>query len=227
MSNWFTNRNGKNPAIPQWKAYEALSFSRKRQKKRPIEATRFVVFDTETTGLNYQQDRILSIGAVSVINGQIDLSNTFEKFLIQDFAPAPESIPIHGILPQTILAGSSEAETLGAFLDYVGDSILVGHHVGFDLAITNVALQRHGCGKLRNQNLDTKMLALRVEHVLKTSFYRPDDYTLDALCMRFKLTPSDRHTASGDAYLTALLLLKLLYRLKLREVHTLGALLGS
>ncbi|MBR9921642.1 MAG: 3'-5' exonuclease [Bacteroidetes bacterium] len=222
---WFFNRNRHSDPLPEWESYLQHDFSRKRQKKMHLEETRFVVFDTETTGLNHQTDRILSFGAVGILDGKIDLGNVFEKFLVQDFAPAPESIPIHGILPKSTQWGVTEADALGAFLDYIGNAVLVGHHVGFDLAITNVALKRHGCGKLRNLHLDTRDLALRVEHVLRTRFYRPEDYTLDALCERFELTPSDRHTSSGDAYLTAILLLKFMYRLKTRGVETLSELL--
>lgn len=204
--------------IPAWKDYQHKMAHQSWNKKTPLEEIRFVVFDTETTGLDPKKDRILSIGAVTVKAGKINLGHTFELYLQQEEISGKESIPIHGILPSRGQTGTLETKALGLFLEYIGDAVLVGQHVAFDLAIINEALKRHGAARLRNRKLDTMNLALRVEHVLKTRFYRPEDYSLDALCDRFGIEKSDRHTATGDAYITALLLLKFLHRLKQRGV---------
>jgi DNA polymerase-3 subunit epsilon len=222
IRNLFRRRRKGPLQIPAWNTYQEQMAQKSWNKKTLLEEIRFVVFDTETTGLDHKNDRILSIGAVMVQAGNIDLSKTFELYLQQNEVTGKESIPIHGILPSRGQEGVPETEALGAFLDYVGDAVLVGQHVGFDLAIVNESLNRHGAGRLRNRHLDTMNLALRVEHVLKTRFYRPEDYSLDALCDRFGIEASDRHTATGDAFITALLLLKFLHRLKQRGVKNLA-----
>ncbi|MCB9284385.1 MAG: 3'-5' exonuclease [Lewinellaceae bacterium] len=195
-------------------------------KNTPLEEVCFVVFDTETTGLNPRIDRILSIGAVRVKGEQIDLNRSFEHILQQTDIPINrEAIGIHGIMPGESRTGKEEVEALADFVSFIGNSILVGHHLHFDVSILNEALRRHKAGKLKNPAIDTRQLAVRLEKGLVPSDHKPGQYSLDALCQRYQITTSDRHTAAGDAYITAILLLKLLSRLKKRGVKTLGQLL--
>ena len=65
----------------------------------PINETRFVVFDTETTGFNKMKDRILSIGAVALLNNTIHVNDGFEVYLKQNVFN-PETVHIHGILKE-------------------------------------------------------------------------------------------------------------------------------
>ena len=195
-------------------------------KNTPLEEVCFVVFDTETTGLNPRTDRILSIGGVRVKGEQIDLNRNFERVLQQPDVPINrEAIGIHGILPGESKTGEEEDAALADFVSFIGNSILVGHHLLFDISILNEALRRHKAGKLKNRTLDTRQLAIRLEKGLVAADHKPGQYSLDALCQRYQITTSDRHTAAGDAYITAILLLKLLSRLKKRGVKTLGQLL--
>jgi len=100
--------------------------------------------------------------------------------------------------------------------------VLVGHHLRFDISILNEALKKRHAGKLRNPLIDTRDLALRVEKGRGGHDDQPGNYSLDALCQRYHIPGSDRHTAAGDAYITAILLLKLLGRLRKRGVIKLG-----
>ncbi len=204
-----------------WAAYLAANAG-KRDKRTPLEELRFVVFDTETTGLDVRKDRILSIGAVCVQHNQIDLSKGFECFVRQARVGTAESVTIHGILNHSVEAGIKEPTALEQFISYIGDAILVGQHVGFDVAILEAALQRYYPGlKLKNQTLDTAALAIRLEKQRNPYLVvNPTEYSLDALCSRLNISLSDRHTAAGDAYITAVLLVKLLSRLKARGVRT-------
>ena len=91
--NWFRKKY-KDDDPDYWKAY-VDSFDKKA--KKPIHETRFVAFDTETTGFDKKEDRILSIGAVEIINKTIRASNTFEIYIKQEVFK-PETVKIHGIL---------------------------------------------------------------------------------------------------------------------------------
>lgn len=223
MFKWLKNRQKQALEPDFWRAYEAR-FRHKPDRKQSIESVSFVVFDTETTGLDIRRDRILSIGAVRIENRVIDLSASFECLVRQDRRNGGrESIPIHGILPIERPDSLDEEQAVQAFLDYVGNSVLVGHHVLFDTGMINEALKRMGLGKLKNRYLDTARLALR----LQTGPYRqPGQYPgLDQLCDQYGILPDDRHTAAGDAFLTAILFLKLLHQLKGRGVRNLEDLL--
>jgi len=228
LFNFFKRKKKFKPPPPDapdyWHRYCAL-FEQKQDRNLSITDTRFVVFDTETTGLDTQKDRILSIGAVSVKQLQINLAEAFECLIQQNAIGTADTITIHGILAQDIEEGLSEAEAVQQFVEYIGDAILVGHHINFDLGIFNQALQRILGDQLRNTVLDTARLAIRFEHLRHTYNVVPAYYTLDALCDRYQIPKSDRHTAAGDAYITAILFLKLTTRLQERGVHSLGDLL--
>jgi DNA polymerase-3 subunit epsilon len=143
------------PAPAFWEAY--LEANRQvLSKKLPLEEVCFVVFDTETTGLNPRSDRLLSIGAVKVLGDKILTDAPFERTIRQEHLPHHrEAIGVHGILPGQSLAGQDETQALREFLSYTGNAVLVGHHLRFDVSILNEALKRCHAGKLRNPLIDT------------------------------------------------------------------------
>jgi DNA polymerase-3 subunit epsilon len=218
-------QNKKKEAVDETLQAYIDSFKNSYSNNTPIEEIRFVVFDTETTGLDISKDLILSIGAVSVCNNQIDISDRFECYVKQFYAPKQETVAVHGILGRHPAEGGQEGEVLKKFIQYIGSSVLVAHHAAFDVGIINVALQKANWKKLLNKTLDTAFLARRVSH--STYFERPGTFGLDTLCQLYQIPMSDRHTAAGDAFITAILLLKLLARLKKRGVNTLGDLIRN
>ena len=127
---------------------------------RPIESERFVVLDTETTGFDYENDRILCIGAITLENGVINLQNVFEHYMDQEHFDKT-SVQIHGIIRSDVLDHKTEIQVLKLFLDYVGDSIIIAHHALFDITMINNALKRNGMDTLKNKTLDTASLYKR------------------------------------------------------------------
>ena len=202
MLNWFKHKD-----YPEyWKTYSNYF---KRKQSIELNTARFIIFDTETTGLNPSTDRILSIGAISVIGNKIDVSNSLEMYLKQQTFNA-ETVEIHGILKEGNISKIEEKEAIIQFLNYIKDAILVAHHTAFDIAMVNEALKRLKLPKLKNKSLDTGKL------FKKTTLHKTNDkhYGLDELCDIFSLKKHDRHTASGDAYITALVFLKIISYLK-------------
>ena len=122
-----------------------------------IEETRFVVLDTETTGFDYENDRILCIGALALQNGIISVQDSFEIYLQQDHYDK-STAQIHGILRDFILKRPTELEALEQFLAFLGDSIIIAHHTIFDVTMINKALERNGLPQLGNKTLDTAYL---------------------------------------------------------------------
>ena len=127
-----------------------------------------------------------------------------ECYVVQEVFNS-ETVKIHGLLKEGALNKITEEEATRQFLAYVQDAVLVAHHAGFDVAMINGALKRQGLPKLKNKVIDTGYLFQKTE--LDT---RAQHFGLDALAKRFSIPLHDRHTASGDAYITALLFLKIL-----------------
>lgn len=175
----------------------------------PVDEVRFVVLDSETTGLNPRTDRLITIGAVAVRGGEILLDDAFDA-LIQ-VGENTSAVAVHGVTRDESRAGLDEPDALERFLDYLRDGVIVGHHIGHDVATFDAAYERHWGARLLNRSMDTMDLTLHLE---KDGAFagRPPirRFTLDALCELFGVIPHDRHTASGDAFITAQVLLRLL-----------------
>jgi len=203
-----------NPNWPEWYQKYFSDLPAKKKTDALLIDTSVVVIDAETTGLDLKKDRLLSLGGLRVQGNSIQLNHHFEAYLptpadLQDLS----AVPIHGILPNSNrYTYTEENKLLSDFLTFVGDRIIVGHHIGFDVEILNRALERQGGGKLQNQVLDTAKLAERLHPV---GYWTPrDQFSLDKLARRYRIPLSDRHTALGDAYITAVLWLKLTARLQ-------------
>ncbi len=184
-----------------------------------IEETTFVLWDTETTGFNVLQDRILCIGAVKLLAGRLSVKDSFEVFLSQNYYDA-ETAKIHGILKKEKTTCLIELDALKQFLAYIGNAILVGHHVLFDVNMINEALKRLGFPALKNKTLDTCLLYKQT--LLPTSMLeKKDQYTLDELAEKFDISKKDRHTALGDALITAYAFMEIVQRLKPKDMKDL------
>ena len=188
-------------------AYRAR-FDRTWSDDTPLDRVRFVVLDSETTGLNPHTDRIVTIGAVAVQDGEILIEDSFSALLTVDRnTPA---VTVHGITRDQSVDGLAEPQAMALFLDYVKDGVIVGHHIGHDIATFDAACRRHWGMTLQNRSLDTMDLTLHLER--DGAFAgRPTirRFTLDALCEMFGVVPHDRHTATGDAFITAQVFLRL------------------
>ncbi|MGW1456271.1 3'-5' exonuclease [Salegentibacter agarivorans] len=191
-----------------WKDYEA-----KFQEKLPeeIAETRFVVFDTETTGFDIKKDRMLSIGAVGIENKSINIADGFEEYILQETFN-PKTVKIHGIIQNERIETLSEEEAVKAFLKYIGNSVLVAHHAGFDVGMINEALSRMGLPRLKNKVLDTVNL-YRGTRIISNLINREKSYSLDEIAETYNIDTKDRHTAAGDAFITALAFLTILGKL--------------
>ena len=189
----------------------------------PIDRVRFVVLDSETTGLNPRTDRLITIGAVVVQGGDIVLEDSFDA-LIQIARNTP-AVTVHGITRDETEGGIDEPEALTRFLDYLQDGVIVGHHIGHDVETLNAGYERHWGFELLNRNLDTMDLTLHLERSgAFAGRERIREFTLDSLCEMFGVIPHDRHTAGGDAFITAQVFQRLLRLASRHGRDTLGAL---
>ena len=174
-----------------------------------LDRIRFVVLDTETTGLDPVKDRILSLGCVALYQNKICVSDSLEIYLAQDQFNK-ESVALHGILRHGRFHKYSEQEAMEQLLNYLENSVIVAHHAAFDLAVLNSTLRRLSLPRLKNKVLDTGILFKKTARCRDISKH----YSLDTLCALFSIKKHDRHTAAGDAFLTGILFLRILAELK-------------
>lgn len=199
-----------------WKDYTTLF---EKPLSQNLEDLGYVVLDTETTGFNYDKDRMLCIGALKLFNKNIVVKDSFEVYLSQKHYDV-ESVEIHGILKKENVEYITELEAIQRFLAYVKNYVIVGHHVMFDVNMINAALERHQLPKLKNQTLDTGLLYRRT--LLNTTvLQKKEHYSLDDLAEKFSISKKDRHTALGDALITAIALLHIIGRLKPEDLKDL------
>ena len=206
-----------------WQDYE-LSFKQKLPTDPNL--VRFVILDTETTGFDYENDRILSLGAISLLNNNMVLRESLELYIKQDYYDS-ESAKIHGILKNSNTEQVSETEAIKQLLAYLKNAVIIAHHATFDITMINRAMERQGLPRLKNEILDTSRL-YRNTLITSNIFKKKEHYSLDELAEKFDICKKDRHTAMGDAYITAIIFLKILPRLrvkrplKLRDLIKLG-----
>ncbi len=175
----------------------------------------YTVFDTETTGLDPAGgDEILQIGAARIVNGKLLRGECFDQ-LIDPHRSIPEaSIRIHGIGPEQVRGKPSITDVLPAFHAFIGDTVLVGHNVAFDLRF--LKLKQAGGGPPFDQPVLDTLLLSSVAHPNEPS------HGLEVIAARLGVTTSGRHTAFGDALATGEVFLKLLPLLGQRGILTLS-----
>lgn len=170
----------------------------------PLAEVPFCVLDIETTGGRAAEMGITEIGAVKYVGGR--LQGTFQT-LVDPGLPIPPSITIlTGITHAMVVGAPSVAEMIPALLEFLGDAVVVGHNVRYDLSFLNAAAQHHGYGRLPNRSVDTAALARR----LVRSEVR--NLRLGTLAAHFRSPVTPNHRALADAEATAHVLWCLLER---------------
>lgn len=197
---WLTGNN-----LPQfWKNYVSLFDNDDETAPK-----RYVVFDMETTGLDSREDVILSIGAIGVASNAIHVGDYLEVSIKQD-GFLPQSVALQGALNDQEKV--VEAEAMIQFLNFAKDAILIGHNINLDIEMLNQALKRLDLGRIKNPVMDTNVLYHRWKDL-------PDDTqsTLEEVCDALKIRKNELHTASGNAYITSLIFLKLKKKMGIQD----------
>lgn len=208
-----------------------MSCKRRPAKSTPLRDVRFVVFDTETSGLDMSKNRLLSIAGVAMNGAEIALDDTFDVMVEQTDVGGADAAVIHGLISNDLIGGLPEDEAAARFLAFTGDSVLVAHHAAFDVRMLQKAIAAHRGAKVWSPSVDTAQLARRVEvGPMPTDqahgAEERESYRLDTLVRRYDIEVPERHTAAGDALATALLFQRLLKKAERRGIVSLGDLLS-
>lgn len=182
----------------------------------PLHHVRYVVVDTETTGFApYRDDKVIALGAVVVADGRPRPGEAFHR-LVNPGRPIPPQITALTGISDGMVAGADDLfEALLDFLPLLDGACLVGHNVGFDLGFLNLELRRCCGAVIENPALDTQVIARALYPSLGS-------HSLDSLLAVHGIEPVGRHTAAGDAWLTARLFSLQLELLDLMRIQTVG-----
>ena len=174
----------------------------------------YTVFDTETTGLNPSEgDQIIQIGAVRIVNAKLLRQESFEQLVNPGRLIPAATVQIHGISQDMVRGMPAITEVLPAFYAFAQDSVLVAHNAAFDMRF--LQLQQASTGLVFSHPVLDTLLLSAVVHPNQAS------HRLEAIADRFNITVLGRHTALGDAFVTAEVWLRLLPLLQAMGIHTL------
>jgi len=207
-------RSDSRPEYYDFDLFKASEPAREWAERRLVDLS-YTVFDTETTGLQPSQgDEIIQIGAARIVNGKLRRQECFEQ-LVDPQRPIPAaSIPIHGIRPEMVAGQPTLPQVLPAFHAFAQDSVLVAHNAAFDMRF--LQLKEAATGVVFDQPVLDTLLLSAVVHPNQES------HGLEAIAERLDVPVMGRHTALGDAMVTAEVFLKLIPLLAEVGIHTLG-----
>jgi DNA polymerase-3 subunit epsilon len=201
---------------PEYYDFDLFKWSEKSRalEDRLLSELTYTVFDTETTGLNPSQgDEIIQIGATRIVNGKLLRQESFEQLVDPRRRLAPESIPIHGIQPEMLVGQPTIDKVLPAFHAFAADTVLIAHNAAFDMRF--LQLKEKQTGLVFDQPVLDTLLLSAVLHPNQES------HRLDAIAERLNLTIVGRHTALGDAIVTAEVFIKMIPLLAEKGIRTL------
>jgi DNA polymerase III subunit epsilon len=197
--------------------------------KRSLRETDFVVLDTETTGLNARKgDRIVSISAVRLKKGRIDLSDSFHALVNPNRDIPSEAAVIHGILPRMVIGKPGLEEILPRFVEYIGSSVLVGHHIWLDMTFLNRKMKDLYGFSFQNVVVDTAVLDQAFLFMKTPPSERGTikfNGSLSGLAERYRVNLEERHSSFGDALATAQIFQQMIRQAEARGISCLRDLL--
>lgn len=190
-----------------------FGFNKPEKKPNTDEPLRWIMLDTETTGLNAWRDDVISIAALGIHletgfkSPRIVFSDSFEVIIKPEKVILKRpNVLIHHIGVGAQEGGYDHRKSLELFRAWVGDAPLLAFMAPFDRAMLKRSYKKVGLPPLDNDWLDVEPLAGWVAQ----DTYR---YALDERIEQFGLQCVARHTAAADTFVTAELLLKLLPRI--------------
>lgn len=196
LGSWFGSKLQLRPhqesRLGAWRAIPAALHS------AGVAHSRLVVVDVETSGLSLQDDKLISIGAVAMVNGKVALGDSFYVVLQQQAASEKGNILLHGIGTSEQLEGVPPADALLDFLEYLGKAPLVAFHVTFDETMIRRAMREYLGFSFKHPWLDLAYVMPSLNPTLARKLHALDDWI-----GHFGIRIDVRHNALADALATA------------------------
>ena len=196
LERWFGNR----PQLSgqQQQRFDAWAALPRAVLGAPAGESRYVVVDVETSGLSLHEDKLISIGAVAMVNGKVSLGDSFYVVLQQQAASEKRNILLHGIGTAEQLEGAPPADALLDFLEYLGRAPLIAFHVTFDETMIRRAMSEYLGFSFKHSWLDLAYVMPGLNPPLAKKHHALDDWT-----GHFGIRIDARHNALADALATA------------------------
>jgi DNA polymerase-3 subunit epsilon len=176
----------------------------------------FTVLDLETTGLNpLGGDKVVSVGAVRVDRGRVREDDVLDRLVDPGRAIPATATAVHGITDEMVAGRSRLPAVLADLSRFAADTVLVGHDIAFDLAFLRPVAERHGID-LPTRVLDTLLISAALHPA------DGESHALDVVAARLGVPVLGRHTALGDALVTAEILLRMIGQLAAAGITTYG-----
>ena len=154
-----------------------------------------IVLDTETTGLSVKDGhRIVEIGCIE-LEDLVYSKKKFHCYLNPERKVSEKALEVHGYTDEFLSNKKKFKEIVKEFLSFIEGKKLIIHNAEFDLSHINHELNLLGMGKIKNEVIDTLVLA--------RDKFPGSPISLDALCKRYRIDNSKRikHTALVDCEL--------------------------
>jgi DNA polymerase-3 subunit epsilon len=230
MTTLLTRLFGTNEREVEGPAAQQCGLKKRLDLDIPIEEAEFTCFDTELTGLNLKHDSIISIGAVRLRGGRILLGEDFYRLVKPECELSCDTVVVHELTHTDLADADDVGDVLEDFLDFIGDSVLLGHFVYIDTGFVSRAMKRLFGVTLQNPAVDTSSLndwlAANDMHFTR-HFSGPSTKTdLFSMAKRYGIPLEKAHNSLYDALVTAQLFQRFMYFLPGAGVRTLKDLLA-
>lgn len=190
-----------------------------------VAATRFVAVDTELTGLDPRTDSIISIGAVALQGGRIEMGERFYELARPDKELTGASVVVHGITPSDLISMPGITDVMQRFREFCGESPLVGFCTDVDRPFLDAAARKAGLRKPRSDWFDTWYLYEWLRRRRAGGGEMPPAKSgLYVIARALNIDVSGAHDALMDAWITAQVFQRLLPLLSARGIDTLAGL---
>jgi len=180
--------------------YKQIGKSVQMSNRKKLLSDDYVVIDIETTGLSFDEDRIIEVAAIHVKNGHV--TDEFSTLVRSCDIVPPEITALTGITTDMMLQGMAPAEALSKLCDFIGSNRLVCHNASFDLTFLQIECKRVDIKMRKNPITDTLIMARR-------KIVQVNDYKLYSIAQYFNLSAKTLHRALDDCHLTHRIYMKL------------------
>ena len=199
---------------------EVADFRLRKWPSLPLDSSRFVVFDTETTGFYpHKGDKIIALGGLVIENGKLT-DEMFFEFINPNRKIPPHITELTGITDEMVASAPNFVEVYHKFMAFAGPSMLVAHCGAFDFSFINAQLRKN-CGE--------KLCPLILDTFLLSNLLFPDQisHSLEDLAEIYGVPITGRHTALGDSIITGKIFLAMVEDLRDKGIRTTTDLLYS